>query len=117
MTKQTRPKQSRAKQSRATQKSATQELEEIMGGPLTLGDSLRAMRECSELSQVKCAELLAISRSHLCDVEKGRKIVTPEKAHQWATALAYPPTVFVQLALQAQFDRLGLNYTVALQAA
>ena len=33
---------------------------------------------------------LGVSRSHLCDVEKGRKVVSPERAAAWAKLLGFP---------------------------
>jgi hypothetical protein len=59
----------------------------------------------------------APSRSHLCDVEKGRKVVSPERAAAWAETLGFPPTVFVKLALQEQLDRAGVKMSVEVAAA
>ena len=58
-----------------------------------------------------------VSRSHLCDVEKGRKVVSPERAAAWAKVLGFPETVFVKLALQEQLDRAGVRMTVQVEAA
>ena len=60
--------------------AAVRTLERLSGGPPTLGRALEAVRKCEELSQTACAETLGISKSHLCDVEKGRKTVSPERA-------------------------------------
>ena len=33
--------------------------------------------------------MLGVSRSHICDIEKGRKVVSPERAAKWANVLGY----------------------------
>jgi transcriptional regulator with XRE-family HTH domain len=92
-------------------------LEKIAGGPLTLGEAIESVRKSEDLSQDACAKKLGVSKSHLCDVEKGRKIVSPERAAKWARVLGYPESVLVRLAIQAELDAAGLKYKVALDAA
>ena len=93
------------------------ELLESIDGPMTLGDMIWTLRDCDEVSQAQFARLLGVSRSHLCDVEKGRKVVSPERAAAWAKVLGFPPTVFVKLALQEQLDRAGVKMNVEVEAA
>jgi transcriptional regulator with XRE-family HTH domain len=62
------------------------------------------------MSQVECAKALGVSKSHLCDVEKGRKALSPERAARWAEVLGYPESVHVRLAIQAELDAAGLKY-------
>lgn len=92
-------------------------LEKLSGGPLTLGRAIESIRKGRELSQIDCAKKLEVSRSHLCDVEKGRKTVSPERAAKWARALGYPESVLVRLAIQAELDAAGLKYRVEIEAA
>jgi transcriptional regulator with XRE-family HTH domain len=92
-------------------------MEELSGGPLTLGLAVESLRKGEGFSQEACAKRLKISKSHLCDVEKGRKLVSPERAAKWARLLGYPESALVQLALQAELDAAGLRYTVVIQAA
>jgi len=63
------------------------------------------------------ARSLGISRSHLCDIEKGRKIVSPERAARFAQSLGYSEQQFVRLALQDQLLHVGLRFTVDIKAA
>ena len=93
------------------------ELLESIDGPMTLGDMLWSLRTCDEISQAELAQTLGVSRSHLCDVEKGRKVVSAERAAAWAKILGFPPTVFVKLALQEQLDRAGVKMSVQVEAA
>ena len=92
-------------------------LEKIAGGPLTLGKAIESVRKSEDLSQDARAKKLGVSKSHLCDVEKGRKIVSPERAAKWARVLGYPESVLVRLAIQAGLDAAGLKYKVVLDAA
>ncbi|NNK09042.1 MAG: XRE family transcriptional regulator, partial [Myxococcales bacterium] len=50
-------------------------------------------------------------------VEKGRKLVSAERAAAWAKVLGFPETVFVKLALQEQLDRAGVKMNVQVEAA
>jgi plasmid maintenance system antidote protein VapI len=90
---------------------------ESLDGPMTLGDMLCSIRMCDELSQAEFARMLGVSRSHICDVEKGRKVVSPERAAAWAKILGYPDTGFVKLALQERLDRAGVKMSVKVEAA
>lgn len=97
-----------------TKSEAASFLESITGGPLTLGGLLRSIREGEETSQAEFAERLGISRSHLCDIEKGRKILSPARAARYAGILGYSETQFVRLALQATIEEAGLPWRVQL---
>jgi len=67
---------------------------------------------CDEYSQVEFAKLLGISKSHLCDVEKGRKSVSPGRAVRWAKTLGYGERQFVRLSLQQMLDRDNIDLEV-----
>lgn len=96
---------------------AMKALEKVAGGPLTLARAIESIRKGNELSQIECAKKLGVSKSHLCDVEKGRKTVSPERAAKWAKVLGYPESVLVKLAIQAELDAAGLKYKVEIEAA
>ena len=92
-------------------------LERAAGAPLTLGGLLEAIRLGEELSQVEFSEQLGISRSHLCDIEKGRKSVSPARAARFAKTLGYSQAQFVRLALQGLVEEAGLKLRVRVDAA
>jgi len=92
-------------------------LEKIGGGPLTIGKLLEAIRLGEEISQVEFAKSLGISKAHLCDIEKGRRGVSPERAVRWAEALGESAHQFIKLALQDSLNRAGLKFTVEVHAA
>lgn len=68
------------------------------------------------MSQTAFAALLDISRQYLCDVEKGRKAVSPKLAEEFAKRLGYSCEQFVRLAIQDELFREGLRYKIELVA-
>lgn len=98
-------------------KSAALSFLEKKGGPLTLGSLLSSIREGEETSQAEFARSLGISRSHLCDIEHGRKSLSVERAARFAKILGYSETQFVRLALQALVHEAGLTLDVEVRAA
>jgi transcriptional regulator with XRE-family HTH domain len=92
-------------------------MEQLTGGPPTFAELVRTIRECEQWTLEQTAKKLSVSRSHLCDVEKGRKTVSPERAAHWARMLGYSEFQFVRLAIQANLDASGLKYRVELKAA
>lgn len=94
--------------------SAMAFLDDLIGEPMTLGSLLQTVRETDEIPQAELAKKLGISKSHLCDIEKGRKAVSPERAARFATELGYSEEQFVRLALQQMIEAAGLQFEVAL---
>ncbi len=92
-------------------------LEHLAGRPLTLGGLLQSIRLGEEMSQAAFAKKLGISPSHLCDIEKGRKVVSPERAARFAAILGRSQQQFVRLALQGLVDETGLKMKVDVAAA
>ena len=72
---------------RTVRKSKTTRfLEGLTGGPLTLGRLVAAIRLGEEAGLAEFAKTLGISKSHLCDIETGRKPVSATKAAEMARA-------------------------------
>jgi transcriptional regulator with XRE-family HTH domain len=92
-------------------------LVEVAGSPLSLGELLASIREGETLTQVELAKKLGLSRSHLCDIEQGRKNLSPERAARYARILGYSEAQFVRLALQKVVSDTGLNLSVEVRAA
>jgi transcriptional regulator with XRE-family HTH domain len=92
-------------------------LERVAGRPLTLGGLIESIRLSEEMSQTAFARKLGISPSHLCDIEKGRKVVSPERAARFARILGRSPEQFVRLSLQELVDEAGLKMRVNIAAA
>src|SRR5580704_10053316 len=89
----------------------------ILGKPLSFGEAVEALRVRDEISQSALARKMGISRQYLCDIEKGRRLVSPEQAARVAKAFGHPPTVLVRLALQDSVRACGLKLKVTVEAA
>lgn len=86
-------------------------------GRLTVGQFLRSWRLSEELSQKEFAKKIGISAANLCDIEKERKGISPEKAHGIAKKIGYAPAVLVKMAIEDQLASSGLSYTVEIKSA
>lgn len=89
-------------------------LDRAAGASLSLGDALWALRRTDGQSLEAFAVRLDLSRAHLCDIEKGRKAVSPDRAARFARRLGQSELVFVELALQDQLVAARLAYRVKL---
>ncbi|OGQ49542.1 MAG: transcriptional regulator [Deltaproteobacteria bacterium RIFCSPLOWO2_02_56_12] len=102
---------------RTKKKSDAMKFLEGLVGVLTFGGLIEAMRQAEEMSQVEFAKKLGISKQHLCDIEKGRKFVSPERAAKFARILGHSERSFVALALQDIINQGGLKLKVNVEAA
>jgi transcriptional regulator with XRE-family HTH domain len=81
-------------------------------GPMTLASFLSSWRESLEMTQVEFAKKLGISPANLCDIEKGRQLVSPKKAAQIAKKIGYSETVLVELVINEQLAAEGLKMRI-----
>ncbi len=86
-------------------------------GRMTVGMFVKAFRESEGLSQSEYARKVGLSRANLCDLEKGRKLISPERAAKLSKKLGVPEKVLIQLAIQDSLHAARLKYTVELKAA
>ena len=82
-------------------------------GPLTFGRALWSHRKCEEISQKDFAKMLGISPSSLCDLEKGRKLPSVNRAAKIAKILNEPEKIWIRLALQDMLREADLRYQVS----
>ena len=101
----------------STRKANARDALEKRVGPLTLSALLVATREGEDMSQTAFAEKLGVSKSHLSDIECGRKVVSPDRAVRFAKALKMSEAQFVRLSLQDIVDRAGLRFKVLTSAS
>jgi transcriptional regulator with XRE-family HTH domain len=94
-------------------KYGSKELEKDFG-PLTFGKALESHRLAEELSVKDFAKLLKISSQSLCDLEKGRRVPSPERAAKIANKLKEPSTFWIKLALQDLLRTQKINLKVEL---
>lgn len=78
-------------------------------GHISFGEMLLSFRQAQELTQVEMAEKLDISKQDLCNIEKGRKLVSVERAVSFAKALEMPAKTFAKYVLQDQLQKAGLK--------
>jgi len=81
-------------------------------GPMTFGGFLSSWRESLGLTQVEFAKKLGISPANLCDIEKGRQLVSPKKAAEIADIIGYSAIVLIELAINEQLALDGLRVRV-----
>lgn len=88
-------------------------LQKIHGKKLTLGRLLWAIRVGDEINQIEFGRLLGdISKQQVCDIEHGRKLVSPRLAAKYAKLLGYPEQQFIELSLQDMLNKEGLDMDV-----
>ncbi len=92
-------------------------LESIAGSPLTVGLLINSIRLAEEASLATFSAKLKITISHLCDIEKGRKSLSVERAARFAKILGRSQEQFVRLALQDSINQAGLKMVVSVKAA
>lgn len=83
-------------------------------GPFTFAIFIRSVRGLHNMTQSEAAKFLGISKGTLCDIEKGRQLVSPTLAKKIAKKFKYPEIVALQASLQDQLRKAKANYTVQL---
>lgn len=83
-------------------------------GPLTFGEALESYRLGEGISQAEMANKIRVSPQSLCDLEKGRRIPTPQRAAKIAQIIGEPEKFWIKLALQDELRKYDLNFSVEL---
>ncbi len=96
-------------------KNLVEALEKDLGS-LSFASFLRGARASKDLSQVQMAERLGIARSTLCDIEKGRHLVSPALAVKIARLCGLSEQTAVRAALQDQLAKAHIKLKVRLAA-
>ncbi len=84
---------------------------------ISFGNLLRSIRTRDGISQVDMAETLGISRAKLCDIEKGRRNVSIERAVEFADKLDDSADYFVKVLIDDLLSEAGLDYECELKSA
>ena len=100
---------------KTTRKSARELLKKEIG-PLCFGHFLCAARTSLGLTQEKMGGKLGVSRSVICDIEKGRHLVSPKLALKIAMKAKLSKSLAVQLSLQDILRRDNIKMEVKLAA-
>jgi transcriptional regulator with XRE-family HTH domain len=86
-------------------------------GKHTVGEFIHTWRTTEEMTLKEFGRMIGLSIANLCDIEKGRKGVSPEKAEQIAQALGVPPALLVRLSIEEGLRAAGLKYKVEIKPA
>ena len=97
-------------------KYGSRDLDERLG-KLTVGEFVHTWRKANGMNLKDFGELAGISVGNLCDIEKGRRLVSPERAAQFAKVMGYSAAQFIGTAIEDQLRQAGLRFSVELKAA
>src|ERR1700730_489855 len=97
-------------------KYGSKDLEKRLG-KATIAEFIHTWRTSEEMTLKEFGKKIGMSVANLCDIEKGRKGVSPEKAHQIGLVIGVPPALLVKMAVEEQLSAAGLSYTVELEPA
>jgi transcriptional regulator with XRE-family HTH domain len=95
-------------------KYGTDQLLEVFKRP-SFGELLEARRVGEGLTQREMARILKITPSSLCDLEKGRRLPTLNRAARIAQLLGLNELVYMEAALQDQLDQVKPNCEVTIR--
>jgi DNA-binding XRE family transcriptional regulator len=84
---------------------------------MSFGSFLRGARTSRDMSQKAMAKFLGISKSTLCDIEKGRQFVSVTLAARIARKCRFSQLVAVEAALNDQIRRSGLPMSIKVRAS
>lgn len=79
---------------------------------MTIGNVLWSIRECEDSSQAEFAKLLGVSRQYLCDIERGRRVISTKTAAEFANKLGYSPIQFIRITIQDELNKNGFYFDV-----
>ena len=85
-------------------------------GPLTFGMFLRSVRDMLGWTQAEMAQKLGVTGSSICDIEKGRHLVSPKMAQKIAKKTGFSVGFAVKLCLQDQLNRDEIDLEIDIVA-
>lgn len=97
-------------------KMTAMEFMEKHNGPFTFAKYMRVTRDDVGLTQVQMAKKLKISPGTLCDLEKGRQLVSVALAAKIAKLVGETPHVAVSAAIQDQLRKAKINLKIEIVA-
>lgn len=85
-------------------------------GSMTFALFLRTARESLGLTQTEMAQKLGLARGTLCDVEKGRQLVSVALAKKIATKAKLSQALAIKACIQDQLNKANVHLTFKLVA-
>ncbi|HND86180.1 MAG TPA: helix-turn-helix transcriptional regulator [Pseudobdellovibrionaceae bacterium] len=99
-----------------TTKNAQRMFEKV-NGPFSFATFMLGIRTTLDLSQVEMAKRLKISKAALCEIEKGRTLVSPKAAVRYAKKAGFSQTVALEACLQDQLRKANIRKRVRIEEA
>ena len=90
---------------------------EKMSGPFTFATFMLGIRTTLNLTQVKMAKKLGISKAALCEIEKGRTLVSVRAAVRYAKKAGFSTIVALEACLQDQLRKANIKKRVRIEDA
>lgn len=84
-------------------------------GPFSFATFMLGIRTTMDLSQVEMAKKLGISKAALCEIEKGRTLVSPHAAVRYAKKAGFSQTVALEACLQDQLRKANIKKRVRIE--
>lgn len=78
-------------------------------GPFSFATFMLGARTTLDLTQVEMAKKLGITKSALCEIEKGRTLVSVEAAIRYAKKAGFSTTVAIEACLQDQLKKANIK--------
>ena len=82
-------------------------------GPLSFALFMRVARNSLGMTQEEFGKKFGLSRANICDIEKGRQLVSTELAVKVARKARLPEKMALQACLQDQVRKAGSEARVA----
>jgi transcriptional regulator with XRE-family HTH domain len=90
---------------------------EKLHGSYTFAEYILGIRTSLDLSQVSMAKKLGISKSALCELEKGRTLVSPGAAVRYAKKAGFSETLALEACFQDQLKKAKIKKRVRIESA
>jgi DNA-binding XRE family transcriptional regulator len=95
-------------------KEANQVFEKL-NGPFSFATYMLGIRINLDLTQVQMAKKLGISKAALCEIEKGRTLVSAQTAVRYARKAGFSETVALEACFQDQLRKAKIKKRVRLE--
>ena len=86
-----------------------------LNGPYTFATYMLGVRTALDLSQVEMAKKLGVSKAALCEIEKGRTLVSPAAAVRYAKKAGFSVTLALEACLQDQLRKANIKRRVRVE--
>lgn len=88
-----------------------------MNGPFSFATYMLGIRTTLDLTQVEMSKKLGISKAALCELEKGRTLVSPSSAVKYAKKAGFSITLALEACFQDQLRKASIKKRVRVEDA